>query len=174
MEDVVATQRLELRPLSPAAAAALLGDREQAARELGAEIPAEWPDPDLVKLLLAHADMTSDRAVWTTWPIIDRNHRTVVGDFTFLGPPSHEGEVGIAYYIVSKCRRQGYATEAATLLIAWAQQQPGVRVITAACADDNEGSIKTLRRVGFRQTHRGGGELRWRVDRPASASATTP
>ena len=54
MEDVVATQRLELRPLSPAAAAALLGDREQAARELRAEIPAEWPDPDLVKLLLKH------------------------------------------------------------------------------------------------------------------------
>jgi ribosomal-protein-alanine N-acetyltransferase len=108
--------------------------------------------------------MTSEAAAWSIWPIIDREHRVLVGDFTFLGPPSPEGKVGIAYFIVSGYRRRGYATEAGQALVPWAQQQPGVRFVSAACAEDNEASIRTLRRIGFRQTHRDGGELRWRVD----------
>ena len=48
-------------------------------------------------------------------------------------------------------------------LIAWAQQQPGVNAIAAACADDNQASIRTLQRLGFRQTGRSGRELRWRL-----------
>jgi RimJ/RimL family protein N-acetyltransferase len=168
MEVALLTERLELRPLSPAAGALLLRGREKAAAVLGAEIPSEWPDPDLVWLLARHAELTPEAAVWSIWPIIDREARTVVGDFTFLGPPSEEGKVGIAYFIVSSYRRQGYATEAASALAAWAQQQPGVHFLAAACAEENEASIRTLRRVGFRQIDRGAGELRWRMSHPDS------
>lgn len=170
MEVVLATARLDLRPLSPQTAVSLLRGREEAAHELRGEIPSEWPDPGLVKLLVSHAEMTSEQAVWSIWPIIDRELGTVVGDFTFLGPPSPEGKVGIAYYVVSTYRRRGYAIEAATALVAWAQQQPGVRFVAAACAEDNEASIRTLRRVGFRRTRHAGGELFWRVDPPVIRS----
>ena len=107
--------------------------------------------------------MSADEAAWSIWLIIDRADTLVVGDVTFLGPPSQEGTVGIAYGVVPSHRRRGYATEAARALIAWAQQQPGVKAIAAACADDNQASIRTLQRLGFRQTGRSGRELRWRL-----------
>src|SRR5689334_18612079 len=81
MQVELATERLELRPLPPAVAGELLRAREQAVRELGVEIPLEWPDHDLVELLVRHAGMTSSEAVWSIWPIIDREARAVVGDF---------------------------------------------------------------------------------------------
>ena len=107
--------------------------------------------------------MSADEAAWSIWLIIDRADTLVVGGVTFLGPPSQEGTVGIAYGVVPSHRRRGYATEAARALIAWAQQQPGVKAIAAACADDNQASIRTLQRLGFRQTGRSGRELRWRL-----------
>lgn len=142
MQVELATERLELRPLPPAVAGELLRARERAVRELGGEIPLEWPDPDLVELLARHADMTSSEAVWSIWPIIDREARTVVSNY----------------------RWRGYATEAARALVAWAQRQPGGKFIAAASRDEHVASIRTLRRLGFRQARRRGGELRWRID----------
>jgi ribosomal-protein-alanine N-acetyltransferase len=110
--------------------------------------------------------MTVAEVVWRIWLIIDREDGLVVGDVTFLGPPSEDGTVGIAYGVVPSHRRRGYATEAACALIGWASQQPGVSAIAAACADDNHASIRTLRRVGFSQTGRNDRELRWRLSPP--------
>ena len=163
MQGVLTTDRLDLRPLAPAVAAALCRDREQASRDLGCDISPDWPDADLWGVLSRQAYMTPDEAVWRIWLIIDREDGLVVGDVTFLGPPSQEGTVGIAYGVVPSHRRRGYATEAARALIAWAEEQPGVRTIAAACADDNLASIRTLRRLGFGQTGRSGRELRWRL-----------
>jgi len=47
----VSTERLDLRPLPAAAAAALPGDRAAAAGLIGAGLPEEWPQPDLLDVL---------------------------------------------------------------------------------------------------------------------------
>jgi ribosomal-protein-alanine N-acetyltransferase len=115
--------------------------------------------------------MTPDEAVWGIWLVIDRSDGMIVGDVCLLGPPSEQGTVGLAYGVVPSHRRRGYATEAARALVAWALQQPGVIAVTAACADVNEPSIRTLRGVGFRQTGRNGKELRWRLEPALVGSA---
>jgi RimJ/RimL family protein N-acetyltransferase len=151
-------------------AALLCEDRDQAARDLGCDISPDWPDAELLGVLSRQARMTVDEAAWRIWLIIDREDRLVVGDVTFLGPPSEHGTVGIAYGVVPSHRRRGYATEAARALIGWASQQQGVSAIAAACADDNQASIRTLQRVGFSQTGRKDRELRWRLSPPPAPS----
>jgi RimJ/RimL family protein N-acetyltransferase len=151
-----------LRPLPPAAARALPGRREHAAREIGTQLSPDWPQPDLLDVLPLQANATPEQARWGIWVIIDRSDQLVVGDIGFFGPPSPDGEVEIGYSIVPTHRRRGFATHAATALVGWARAQPGVHCVTARCAHDNEPSIRTLRRLGFQCIGQSGDEVRWR------------
>lgn len=161
---MVKTDRLSLVPLAPAAAALLLDSRERAAAELGAELAPDWPQPDLFDLLRHQAEMAPSDAVWRVWLMQEVTERLVIGDVGFHGPPSEEGAVEIGYSVAPAYRRRGYATEAARALIHWARRQERVSFMVAGCDEGNEASIRTLRRLGFRQTGRDGDELRWRLD----------
>lgn len=162
----LATAHLWLVPLPPGVAAGLPADRDRAARELRAELSPDWPQPDLLDVLPRQARFGPEEAGWGIWAIVVRDERLVVGDAGFFGPPADDGSIEIGYGIVPSHRRRGYATEAATALIEWALRQPGVQSIVAGCDADNEGSIGTLGRVGFRQTDRRQDKLWWRL-RPA-------
>jgi RimJ/RimL family protein N-acetyltransferase len=164
------TERLELRPLPPRAAAAVPDDRERAARILGAPLGEEWPQPDLLDVLPRQAAASPETARFGIWVVIERAGGTVVGDAGFHGPPDESGSIELGYAVVPGRRRRGYATEAAAALVGWALAQPGVRVVVAGCARDNAASIRTLERIGFRRTGDAGGELRWRFD-PGRADA---
>ena len=153
------TARLELRRIPAAAAHALPGDREAAAQMLGAELPAEWPLPDLLDVLPSQA---AGRERFGAWVMIERENGIVVGDVGFLGPPGGDGVVEIGYSVVPDRRGRGYAAEAARAMAKWALAQDGVRAVAAGCAPDNAASIRTLERAGFRQTGTAaGGEIRW-------------
>ncbi len=159
------TDRLSLAPLPPAIAAALLESRERAAAELGLALAPDWPQPDLFDLLAHQAEMAPSDAVWRIWLMQERAERLIIGDVGFHGPPSEEGVVEIGYSIAPAYRRRGYATEAAHAIVDWARRQHGVSAVVAGCAQDNEASIRTLRRLGFRETGRDQDELRWRLTR---------
>jgi RimJ/RimL family protein N-acetyltransferase len=158
------TERLEVLPLPPAAAAALPDDRGAAASAIGAALSPDWPAADLLDVLPMQARAGTDEARFGIWVIVERSTRTVVGDIGFLGAPSAEGSVEIGYSIVTDRRRRGYATEAARALVSWALEQPGVDAVLARCASDNEASIRTLERVGFSRSGAADGRLRWRLD----------
>ncbi len=156
----VSTERLELRPLPAAAAAALPGDRAAAAGLIGAGLPDEWPQPDLLDALPMQAAASPPDEVFGVWVMVERESGLVVGDIGFLGPPD-QGSMEIGYAVVPSRRRLGYAAEAAAALTAWAFAQPGVRRLTARCLPGNLGSIRTLERTGFRRDGEAHGELRW-------------
>jgi [ribosomal protein S5]-alanine N-acetyltransferase len=163
MKVQLTTDRLLLAPLAPATAAALLDSRERAARELGLDLEPDWPGQALFGILPRQTELPPSQSVWGIWLIIGRAERAVMGDVGFKGPPSRDGVVEIGYSVVPAYRRRGYATEAASALVEWARHQAPVTAIVAGCDENNQASIRTLVRVGFRETGRDGRELRWRL-----------
>ena len=155
-------RRLDLKPLPAAAAAALQGDRETAARLVGATLPAAWPAPDLLDILPIQAAAGPADEGYGIWVMIERETNGVVGDIGFLGPPA-DGGVEVGFSVLPEQRRRGYATEAAALLVAWALSQPDVNRVVARCDADNEGSIATLERVGFTRTRQVDGVIDWQA-----------
>ncbi len=73
----------------------------------------------------------------------------VVGDCGWLGGPGPDGDVEIGYGLAAGARSRGLGTEAVALMCAWAEQQPGVRRLTAEVLPGNEASMRLLRRLGF-------------------------
>ena len=69
--------------------------------------------------------------------------------------------VEIGYGITPSYRRQGYASEAARAMIAWAFSCPDVKRVTAECLEDNTGSIRVLENAGMQRTGQEGDMLRW-------------
>ena len=80
-----------------------------------------------------------------------------------MGGPDKDGVVEVGYDIVPEYRKQGYATEMARSLVAWAFQETGIKVVTASCLDDNIGSIKVLENVGMRRLEPDRNMLKWEI-----------
>lgn len=158
------TARLELRPLSAAAADVLLDDREAAARLLGVTLSVEWPQADLLDVLSVQAEMNPTDELFGVWVIIERESRMVVGDVGFRGPPGVDWALEIGYSVIPDRRRRGYATEATLALTQWALGQAQVRVVVAACDRDNVASARVLERIGFIPTGEIKGQLGWRLE----------
>lgn len=129
---------------------------------LGVRLAAEWPDPSLVGVLRRHAAASEDTECFGVWVMIEGEDGSVVGDVGFHGPPDDAGTIEIGYSVIPSRRGHGYAAEAAGGLVQWALFQPSIRTIVAGCAPDNVPSVRTLERVGFRQTGEANGEMRWR------------
>ena len=155
------TERLELRPLPAAAAAARPGDRAAAAKALVAKLHPEWPQADLLDVLPLQAAATPDDERFGIWVLIEREIGLVCGDVGFMGRPGADGTIEIGYSVVPACRRLGYATEAAGAMVAWALAQPEVSSIVARCDVDNVASIRVLERLGFVRDGVAGAQLRW-------------
>jgi ribosomal-protein-alanine N-acetyltransferase len=66
------------------------------------------------------------------------------------GPAPFTPEVGLFWAIGSAHRRQGYATEAARALVAYAFGTLGVKRIVATTRHDNAASMGVMRRLGMR------------------------
>jgi ribosomal-protein-alanine N-acetyltransferase len=156
------TARLELRPLPPAVAAVLPGDRAAAEALLGATLPTDWPQGDLLDVLPLQARSDGRAADFGVWVLIESATQTVVGDAGFKGPPA-DGVVEIGYSLIPDRRRRGYASEAAAALVDWARSQDDVDTVIAACDRENLASIRTLERLGFARTGMDGDEIRWRL-----------
>lgn len=67
----------------------------------------------------------------------------------FKGPPDADGMVEIAYGIVPAYQGQGYATEAAAALVAFAFESGRVRLVRAHTLAANHASNHVLTKCGF-------------------------
>lgn len=151
-QPAVVTRRLELVPCSLPVAVALGSDVEEAGRLLDARVPEEWPDSELAEFLPFYAELLRDDAEllgYGIWLLIERNRRTVVGSAGFQGQPSAEGAIELGYGIHPDFRNRGYATEAATALLRWASEQPGVKRVLAYCDQDNTASQRVVEKAGM-------------------------
>jgi ribosomal-protein-alanine N-acetyltransferase len=108
-----------------------------------AELSADW-------LALLHASTSADP--WTHgFSLLLRNGDTVVGTGGFKGPPAADGVVEIAYGVSPEYQGNGYATEAAQALTAYAFSSGKVRVVRAHTLPESNASARVLTKCGFRR-----------------------
>ena len=122
---------------------------------IGAPFPAEWRGDGWGWLAprVDEAERTPSAVAWGTRlaHMIDAPEgqpETVIAEVGFHGPPDKDSWVEIGYRVVVARRRQGFAHEAATRLIAWALDQ-GVRGVRASVSADNVPSRTLLADLDF-------------------------
>ncbi len=159
------TRRLRLIPFSLELKRATITNKNQLAELLGVSIPTSWPGPDMAEALpffISEMEKYPSQPAWDGL-IIHKDDVVLIGDMGFKGGPDAYGRVEIGYSIIPEYRNQGYATEMACHLIAWAWQQSGVVSVVAECLDNNLGSIKVLEKVGLRRLPPDGHLLKWEI-----------
>jgi RimJ/RimL family protein N-acetyltransferase len=150
----IRTPRLELVAFEPTAIRAILrGDRAEAERIIGMELPREFPAPgDLdgfLSIQLQRMEGSPQRRAWTAR--LMRSHGgEAVGHCGFHGPPEIIGRAEIGYTVFQKFRGQGYAKEAAGALVRWAFRR-GEKEVYATVSPDNAPSLAVVRSLGFKQ-----------------------
>lgn len=166
------TRRLKLIPFTLALKKTVLTDKHQLAALLHVDVPESWPGPDIAEALPFFISLLEKRPYEPVWDgiIVHKEDRKIIGDMGFKGPPDETGRVEIGYSIIPEYRNQGYATEMACHLIAWALQQPGVTSVIAECLHNNLGSIKVLEKAGMQRTALDGELLKWEIQREYSES----
>jgi len=159
------TKRLQLIPFTLDLKKAAMHDRARLVEMLGVYVPEHWPGPDLAEALpffVENMEKAPSEPAWD-WIAIHRLHQGVIGGIGFMGDPDENGVVEMGYDIVPEYRKQGYATEMARSLVAWAFQVTIIKVVTASCLDDNIGSIKVLENAGLHRLEPDGNMLKWEI-----------
>ncbi len=149
------TPRLDLIPLSPAQLRLYLEQPERLELELG--FPISRPilterAQRAIRMKLGKMER-ADPEKWdwyTYWLVVVRALPFGAGLAGFKGIPDERGEAEIGYGIDPACQRQGYTTEAARCLIAWAFAEPACQAVIAADTKKaNLASLRVLAKVGM-------------------------
>jgi RimJ/RimL family protein N-acetyltransferase len=134
----IQTPRLELRLNTPQHARAQIDAMDPADR---AQVSPDW---------LAQLDASPEPDPWIHgFSLIHRTIGAEIGAGAFKGPPSPDGMVEIAYVVAAEYQSQGYATEAAKALTAFAFNDSRVRVVRAHTLPQPNASTRVLTKCGF-------------------------
>ena len=138
-ELILDTARLKLVLQTPAEALAQIEASSPADR---AEMSPEW-------LERIRATTTADP--WLHgFRVVLRVSDRVIGSAGFKGPPDADGVVEIAYGIDPEHQGQGFATEAAQAMTAYAWTRAEVRIVRAHTLPEPNASTRVLTKCGFR------------------------
>jgi RimJ/RimL family protein N-acetyltransferase len=155
---VIASHRLDLRPVTAVSLDALMvGDRQALEAEVGGRFPDPLVAPPLTDDALPYFRdvLREDPAAtrwWGRW-LVDRESGETVGLAGFAGAPDGEGTVTLGYSVYPARQRQGFAAEAAVALTEWALAQPGVRRVRATIPPGHVGSQRVAARAGLRRVN---------------------
>ncbi len=156
----IRSRRLDLVSMPPSFMAAVLdGRRGDAADMLGAPLPGGWPEEGGEGFLHRRLDQMRrdpESQAWLVRALVLRSESLMVGHAGFHGPPGANGPekadaVEFGYTVFPAFRGRGYATEAASALMTWAEEQ-GIRHFVASVAPVNEPSLAIVHKLGFVQT----------------------
>src|SRR5262245_14288354 len=152
----IPTARFELVSMSMAFMRALVArDLTAAETEIGAAVPADFPDTldSFLQFRIADLELDPDAQPWLGRAIVvteGDGTRRIIGSAGFHSPPGPDGRVEIGYRVEVGHRRQGVATEVVRAMFDWAHAQ-GVDRFRASVAPDNVASLAVIGQFGFRQ-----------------------
>lgn len=92
---------------------------------------------------------TPDELGWWVWLITRLEDRRAVGVCGLGGPPDGGGVVLLGYSVYPDLEGQGYATEAARAVVAWALAHPSVVRVRATVSLGNAPSVSVARKLGM-------------------------
>jgi RimJ/RimL family protein N-acetyltransferase len=145
--------------MTPAFLQAVLADRlEDAAALVDARLPDEFPSEGERRFLRLRLRQMSDDPRWETWcPNVVVLEGTMIGHAGYHGPPGinstqNPNAVEFGYTIYPAWRGNGYATQAAAMLMDLAEERAGIRHFVLAVAPDNAPSLAIVRKLGFVKT----------------------
>lgn len=108
----------------------------------------------------------ADTHLWYTyWGMVRKSDGLIIGLAGFKGAPDAQGEVELGYGVAPAYQGQGFMTEAARALVAWALAQPGCRGVRALTLPTNLASQRVLEKAGLVLVQQRDGTLTWRVHR---------
>jgi [ribosomal protein S5]-alanine N-acetyltransferase len=155
--------RLDLIASTAALSHAELHDRAAFADLLSADVPGDWPPEfnslETIRFNAQKLAEAPQEAGWWCWYAVDRQApdgtRRLIGNGGFKGPPAGDRSVEVGYSFIVAAHGQGFATEFARALTAWAFSQSPVRRVIAETLPRLTASIRVLERCGFRFTGNG-------------------
>jgi RimJ/RimL family protein N-acetyltransferase len=162
MTITIRTARLTLVVRNPQE---VLAEIDRMDADLRAQVSPEW-------LARARAATTPDP--WTLgFAMIHQATELTIGSCAFKAPPDADAMVEIAYHVSPEQEGNGYASEAAAALAAFAFSSGQVEVVRAHTLPVENASCRVLTKCGF---HRLGEVIdpedglvwRWELQRPAT------
>ena len=157
-QPVLTSERLTLRAWDPdddadVAAALDIYRRDEVARWLGAH-PSPWADTVAAhERLLRWQAAGRDQPGFGVWAIVPSGASAPVGSALLNHLPDAEGtpteDVEIGWHLHPDAWGNGYATEAAELLLRHARESLGLTVVNAVAYAGNDASIAVMRRLGM-------------------------
>ena len=160
------TSRLKLIALSLPQLEICLQDPSLLAANLGLSIHVQVIKPIVRQAMVTK--ITKMRLVdpqqhpWFTYWLIARSDQQVgIGLAGFKGDPDLQGKVEIGYGIAPKHQGNGFMTETAQTLTAWALAQPSCTAVFALTDPDNTPSHRVLEKIGMERAGELDGEWRW-------------
>lgn len=150
----IETERLLLRPFTPADAEALhavWGD--PAAQRFG----GDWPRPETVADTRSYLEPIlagqAERG-YASWAVVERESGRLIGDCGLFPADDVGPDVELAYGLAPDVWGRGYATEAAAACVRAGFEQLGLERIVADVDPANEASVRVLEKVGMRSIGR--------------------
>jgi ribosomal-protein-alanine N-acetyltransferase len=83
------------------------------------------------------------------WAVIDRRDDGIVGWIALVPLPNRPEEIEVGYITSPAFWRQGFATEAATVIVRYGFEKLGLPIIHAAIHPKNQASIGVARKLGM-------------------------
>jgi RimJ/RimL family protein N-acetyltransferase len=167
--EILVTERLFIRPLSPAQLQKYtelnnILETELGLNPSGRAISAALKEA-LEQVIIPHVSSSDNFLYSTLWTMIVKDLKQMVGDLCFKGSPNEHGEIEIGYGTYDGFQGRGYMTEAIGAMVGWAFRQPGVRAMIAETERDNMPSHRTLSKNGFVVYKEVENMLWWRLDK---------
>jgi len=149
------SERLILTPASAGFVQAIL-DRDcvKAGALHQITVPPTWPGSreamDGLTWHLRALQADPSEVPWRIHLVILKEDRIAIGSVNLKGAPKN-GEVEIGWGVLPSMRRMGFATESVGAMLAWLDQQPEVRRITATIDDLNSAAQREATRCSGRR-----------------------
>ena len=146
------SDRIKLRPLSEQDLEALLTGHNNINNVNIASLAISEPLKKAIniKLGMMKSAVDEDKLWLTYWLIIKIDNSEAIGTIGFKGIDKEEKSAEIGYGISGEFEGKGYATEALSLMVAWAGKTKKIEKITAIdVLASNIGSQKVLEKNGF-------------------------
>ena len=153
MIDMILTPNLRIVPCDDTLFDAIRMGNNTLARVMGVNVPKKWTEfrdtftPSYHRWK-AHPPLRD----WWVYLIIHIPDNMLIGSCGYKGERDANGMVEIGYEIMPSHRMKGLGAETAKGLTDHAFAQPGVHKIVAHTVREENGSVKILEKIGFKQT----------------------